>query len=64
MFDAGFGKNLSHKRADHAAQNFFLFNRIALNLLKREKSAKRGAKGKRVRAAWDRSLRLFGLFGI
>lgn len=30
-----------------------LINRIALNLLKNEKSAKVGVKGKRLKAGWD-----------
>src|SRR5438477_2752824 len=43
----------SRKRAGHAAQNFSILNRIALNLLKQDKSSKRGIKGKRLKAAWD-----------
>ena len=52
VLDVGFGEDLSRKRAGHAAQNFSLLNRIALNLLKQDKSSKRGIKGKRLKAAW------------
>ena len=53
VLDVGFGEDLSRKRAGHAAQNFSLLNRIALNLLKQDKSSKRGIKGKRLKAAWN-----------
>jgi predicted transposase YbfD/YdcC len=51
--DVAFGEDLSRKRAGHAAQNFSLLNRIALNLLKQDKTCKLGVKGKRLNAAWD-----------
>ena len=53
VLDVGFGEDLDRKRAGHAAQNFFVLNRIALNLLKLDKSSKRGIKGKRLKAAWQ-----------
>ncbi len=53
VLDIGFGKDLDRKRAGHAAQNFSILNRIALNLLKHDKSSKRGIKGKRLKAAWN-----------
>jgi hypothetical protein len=46
-----------------AAQNFSLLNRIALNMLKQEKSLKRGIKGKRLKAGWDHDY-LLKLLGI
>ena len=55
VLDVGFGEDLSRKRAGHAAQNFSRITRIALNLLKQEKSSKRGVKGKRLKAGWDHS---------
>ena len=58
-----FGEDLSRKRAGHAAQNFSILNRIALNLLKQDKSSKRGIKGKRLKAAWDQPY-LLKLLGI
>ena len=41
------------KRAGHAAQNYSVLNRIALNLLKQEKTCKLGMKSKRLKAGWD-----------
>ncbi len=35
VLDVGFGEDLDRKRAGHAAQNFSILNRIALNLLNR-----------------------------
>jgi len=63
VLDVGFGEDLSRKRAGHAAQNFSILNRIALNLLKQDKSSKRGIKGKRLKAAWDQPY-LLKLLGI
>ena len=53
VLDVGFGEDLDRKRAGHAAQNFSVLNRIALNLLKQDKSSKRGIHGKRLKAGWD-----------
>jgi predicted transposase YbfD/YdcC len=63
VLDVGFGEDLNRKRAGHAAQNFSVLNRIALNLLKQDKSSKRGIKGKRLKAAWDQPY-LLKLLGI
>ncbi len=51
--DVSFGEDLDRKRAGHAAQNFSLLNRIALNLLKQDKTCELGIKGKRLKAGWD-----------
>jgi predicted transposase YbfD/YdcC len=51
VLDVAFGEDLDRKRAGHAAQNFSLLNRIALNLLKQETSFKRGIRSKRLKAA-------------
>ena len=53
VLDVAFDEDLDRKRAGHAAQNFSLLNRIALNLLKQETTFKRGIKGKRLKAAWN-----------
>jgi len=53
VLDVAFGEDLSRKRAGHAAENFSLLNRIALNLLKQDKTSKLGVHGKRLAAAWD-----------
>lgn len=52
--DVAFGEDKSQKRAGYAAQNCSLINKVALNLLKNEKSKKhRSIKVKRHRAGWD-----------
>jgi len=53
---AGNGLMLAQREGDagHSGQNFSTLNRIALNILKHDKSSKRGIKGKRLNAAWDR----------
>jgi predicted transposase YbfD/YdcC len=53
VLDVAFHEDQSRKRAGNAAQNFSLVNRIALNLLKQDKTSKRGIKGKRLKAGWD-----------
>jgi predicted transposase YbfD/YdcC len=51
--DVSFGEDLDRKRAGNAAQNFSILNRIALNLLRQDKTCKLGIKGKRLQAGWD-----------
>jgi predicted transposase YbfD/YdcC len=51
--DVSFGEDLDRKRQKNAAQNFSLLNRIALNLLKEDKTCTLGIKGKRLKAGWD-----------
>ena len=63
VLDVGFGEDLDRKRAGHAAQNFSILNRIAINLLKQDKSSQRGIKGKRLKAAWNHTY-LLKLLGI
>jgi predicted transposase YbfD/YdcC len=53
VLDVAFNEDHSRKRAGFAAQNYSLLNRIALNLLKNEKTAKVGVRGKRLKAGWD-----------
>jgi predicted transposase YbfD/YdcC len=54
QLDVSFSEDQSRKRDGHAAQNFSLLNRIALNLLKNEQSKKkRSVKGKRLSAGWN-----------
>jgi len=53
VLDVAFNEDHSRKRAGHAAQNFSVISRIALNLLKNETASKRGIKGKRLKAGWD-----------
>ena len=63
MLDVGFSEDRCRKRAGHAAQNFSILNRTALNLLKQDKSSKRGVKEKRPNAAWNHPY-LLKLLGI
>lgn len=51
--DVVFSEDQSLKRAGHAAENFALITRIALNLLKRDTSTKASMKNKRHKAGWD-----------
>jgi len=53
VLDVSFAEDQSRHRKGHAAQNFSRLRRIALNLLRRETTKKRGIKGKRLNAAWD-----------
>lgn len=53
VLDVAFNEDNSRKRNKNAAQNYSCINRIALNLLKLEKTAKIGVKGKRLKAGWS-----------
>ncbi len=51
--DVSFNEDLSRIRIGHASENLAIVRRIALNLLKQEKSKKIGITAKRKRAGWD-----------
>jgi predicted transposase YbfD/YdcC len=53
VLDVAFNEDNSRKRSGFAAQNYSMLNRIALNLLKNEKTTKVGVRGKRLNAGWD-----------
>lgn len=53
VLDVSFGEDAARHRKGHSAENFSRLRRIALNLLRRDQSKKRGIKGKRLNAAWD-----------
>lgn len=53
VLDVSFAEDQARQRKGHSAENFSRLRRIALNLLKQEKTKKRGIKGKRLNAAWD-----------
>jgi predicted transposase YbfD/YdcC len=53
ILDVVFREDDSRVRVGHAAENFALVRRIALNLLQQDKTLKRGVKTKRLKAALD-----------
>lgn len=53
VLDVQCGEDRSRVRVGHAAENLALLRRLALNLLKRERTKKRGIKGKQLNASWD-----------
>jgi predicted transposase YbfD/YdcC len=53
QLDVSFNEDYNRLRSGHAAENFALINKIALNLLKNEKSIRLGVKNKRLKAGWD-----------
>jgi predicted transposase YbfD/YdcC len=62
--DIAFGEDYSRVRKDHGPENFALLRHIALNLLKQEKTYKRGIKGKRLLAGWNQDYLLEILSGF
>jgi len=53
QLDVSFNEDKSRKRDKNAAENYSVILRMALNLIKSEKSTKRSVKGKRLKAGWD-----------
>lgn len=53
VLDVSFAEDQSRQRKGRGAENFSRLRRIALNLLRRDTTKKRGIKGKRLNAAWD-----------
>lgn len=53
QLDVSFNEDQRRIRKGNGAENFSRLCRIALNLLKRDKSIKNGIKGKRLAAGWD-----------
>lgn len=63
VLDVQLREDQSRARAGYAAENLATLRRLALNLLKREKTKKRGIKGKQLNASWNHAylLRLLGI---
>jgi len=53
VLDVTFQEDRSRIKKENAPENFGLLRRLALCLLKREGTSKRGIEGKRLRASWD-----------
>ena len=53
VLDVAFSEDDCRIRVGHAAENLATMRHVALNLLRREKTCKRGVNTKRMRAAWD-----------
>jgi len=61
--DVCFREDQSRVRAGYAAENLATLRRLALNLLKRETTKRRGIKGKQLNASWDHAY-LLKLLGV
>lgn len=63
IMDVCFREDQSRARAGYAAENLATLRRLALNLLKKEQTKKRGIRGKQLNASWDHAylLRLLGV---
>jgi predicted transposase YbfD/YdcC len=63
VLDVQFGEDQSRARTGFAAENLATLRRLALNLLKRETTKKRGIRGKQKNAGWNHRylLRLLGV---
>jgi predicted transposase YbfD/YdcC len=64
ILDLAFDEDRCRVRKDHGPENFAILRHIALNLLKQEKTCKRGIKGKRLLAAWKQNYLLKVLEGL
>jgi predicted transposase YbfD/YdcC len=53
VLDIAFREDESRIRKDHAPANFAVIRHMALNLLRKETSLKRGIRAKRLKAGWD-----------
>ena len=62
VMDVCFREDQSRARTGYAAENLATLRRLALNLLRRDKTKKRGIRGKQLNAGWDHAylLRLLG----
>ena len=63
VLDVAFREDECRVRVGHAAENLAVLRHLALNLRRRERSAKVGVKAKRLKAAWDEAHLLTVLAG-
>jgi predicted transposase YbfD/YdcC len=63
VMDVCFREDQSRARAGYAAENLATLRRLALNLLKQEKTKRRGVRGKQLNASWDHAY-LLKLLGV
>jgi len=63
VLDVQMREDQSRARTGYAAENLATLRRLALNLLKRERTKKRGIRGKQLNASWNHAylLRLLGV---
>lgn len=64
--DVAFGEDQARMREGNSAENFSILRRIALNLIRQDKSVKVGVKNRRLMAGWDDAYRekLLGMQAI
>jgi len=53
VLDMAFSEDNNRTRSGYSASNLAIIRHIALNLIKKEKTAKVGVKNKRLKAGWD-----------
>ena len=63
VMDVCFREDQSRARTGYAAENLATLRRLALNLLKRERTKKRGIRGKQLNASWNHAY-LLKLLGV
>ena len=53
MLDVTFREDDSRVRDHHAARNLAILRKVAINLVRRDRSAKASIRARRKKAAWD-----------